>query len=88
MCHGQIYQKRNARAFNKKVRPRELLAGDLVLRKILPNQDDNRGKLALTYEGPYVIKQAFSRGALILTYMEGQELGKPIDSDSVKRYFA
>lgn len=88
MCHGQLYQKRVARAFNKKVKPREFQVGDLVLKKILPNRGDNRGKWAPTYEGPYVVKQAFSGGALILTDMEGQEIGRPINSDSVKRYFA
>ncbi|PKI77261.1 hypothetical protein CRG98_002330 [Punica granatum] len=33
LCHGQCYQQRMARAFNKKVRPREFSPGDLVLRK-------------------------------------------------------
>ncbi|XP_054811516.1 uncharacterized protein LOC129312805 [Prosopis cineraria] len=88
MCHGQLYQKRMARAFDKKLRPREFSAGDLVLKKILPNQEDNRGKWAPTYEGPYVVKHAFSGGALILADMDGQELAKPINADAVKRYFA
>ena len=87
MCHGQLYQRRIARAFNKKVRPREFREGDLVIKKILPSQEDNRGKWAPTYEGPYRVKYAFSGGALILTDMEGHELGKPINSDAVKRYY-
>jgi len=28
ICHGQCYQRRMARAFNKKVRPRHLKEGD------------------------------------------------------------
>ena len=87
MCHGQLYQRRIARAFNKKVRPREFREGDLVIKKILPSQEDNRGKWAPTYEGPYRVKYAFLGGALILTDMEGHELGKPINSDAVKRYY-
>ena len=33
MCHGQLYQCRVKRAFNKKVRPRVFEEGDLVLKK-------------------------------------------------------
>ncbi|KAG8478987.1 hypothetical protein CXB51_028873 [Gossypium anomalum] len=36
--HGQMYQKRMMRAYDKKVRPREFHEGDLVLKKILPIQ--------------------------------------------------
>ncbi|KAG8481494.1 hypothetical protein CXB51_026340 [Gossypium anomalum] len=56
--------KRMMRAYNKKVRPREFYEGDLVLKKILPIQKDFRGKLMPNWEGPYVIKKAFSGGAL------------------------
>ena len=87
MCHGQLYQGRMARAFNKKVHPRGFQAGDLVLRKVLSNHEDVRGKWAPTYEGPYVVKHAFSGGALILTDVNGEELGRPINSDAVKHYF-
>ncbi|XP_054808656.1 uncharacterized protein LOC129310763 [Prosopis cineraria] len=40
----QLYQKRMARAFDKKLYPWEFSAGDLVLKKIFLNQEDNRGK--------------------------------------------
>ena len=33
MCHGQLYQRRVERAFNKKVIPRVFEEGDLVLKK-------------------------------------------------------
>ena len=71
ICHGQCYQARMARAFNKKVRPREFKEGDLVLKKILPCQEDARGKFAPSYQGPFVVKKALSGGALILTEMDG-----------------
>ena len=35
LCHGQLYQKRMKKAFDKKVKPREFREGDLMLRKIL-----------------------------------------------------
>ena len=32
VCHGQCYQQRVAKSFNKKVKPRHFQVGDLVLR--------------------------------------------------------
>ncbi|KAK5803374.1 hypothetical protein PVK06_031019 [Gossypium arboreum] len=88
ICHGQMYQKRMIAAHDKKVRPREFHEGELVLRKILPIQKDLRGKWAPNWEGPYVVKKAFSGGALILTEMDGKELSNPVNSDAVKKYYA
>ncbi|KAG8481686.1 hypothetical protein CXB51_026571 [Gossypium anomalum] len=86
--HGQMYQKRMMRAYNKKVRPREFYEGDLVLKNILPIQKDFRGKWMPNWEGPYVVKKAFSGGALILAEMDGKTLPNPVNLDSVKKYFA
>ncbi|XP_039012179.1 uncharacterized protein LOC120141335, partial [Hibiscus syriacus] len=88
ICHGQMYQKRMIRAHGKKVRLREFHEGDLVLKRILPIQKDFRGKWMPNWEGPYVVKKAFSGGALVLTEMDGSELPYPVNSDAVKRYFA
>ena len=43
---------------------------------------------APTYEGPYVVKKAFSRGALILADMDGHDFNMPTNFDAVIRYFA
>ncbi|KAL4280265.1 hypothetical protein GQ457_03G011170 [Hibiscus cannabinus] len=88
ICHGQMYQKRMIRAHDKKVRPREFREGDLVLRKALPNLKDTRGKWAPNWEGPYIVTKAFSGGALILAEMDGDEFKNPVNSDSVKKYYA
>ncbi|KAA3455455.1 RNA-directed DNA polymerase (Reverse transcriptase), Ribonuclease H [Gossypium australe] len=73
------------RAYDKKVRPREFHEGDLVLKKILPIQKDFRGKWMPKWEGPYVVKKAFSGGALILAEIDGKNLSNPINPDVVKR---
>ena len=39
-------------------------------------------------EGPYVVKKAFSEGALIITEMDGKEFLGPINADIVKKYYA
>ncbi|RDX90447.1 hypothetical protein CR513_27687, partial [Mucuna pruriens] len=80
LYHGQLYQRRIKNAFHKKVRPHRF-KGDLVIRKILHNVKDPRGKWTTNYEGPYVVRNAFSRGALILVDSEGQELQHPVNID-------
>ena len=75
------------RAFDRKIKPREFKKGDLVLKMILNFQGDPRGKWTPNYEGPYVVKEAYSGGALILTDMDGSVLSNPINSDIVKKYY-
>jgi hypothetical protein len=87
LCHGQLYQRRMKQAFYKKVRPGEFREGDLVLKKILSFQPDARGKWTPNYEGPYVVKRAFSGGAMTLATMDGDELPRPVNADAVKKYF-
>ena len=58
------------------------------LKKMSHTVKDNRGKWAPNYEGPFVVKRAFSREALVLTNMDGEELPSPVNSDVVKRYYA
>ena len=88
ICDGQLYQQRLKRAFDKKIWPREFHTGDLVLRKILPIHTDPRGKWTPNYEGPYIVKKSFSGGALILKNMDGEDFPLPVNSDSVKKYYA
>ncbi|XP_070025882.1 uncharacterized protein [Nicotiana sylvestris] len=45
-CHGQLYQQRMARAYNKKVWPRNFEVGQLVLRRILPHHQEAKGKFS------------------------------------------
>jgi hypothetical protein len=87
ICHHQLYQKRMAKAYDKKVRPRLFQEGDLVLKKILSLPEEDQSKWAPNYEGPYVVRKAFSGGALKLARMDGGDLARPVNSDSVKRYY-
>ena len=88
LCHGQLYQNRMKKAFDKKVKPREFRESDLVLRKIMSFNADSRGKWTPNYEGPYVVKKAFSGDALVLENMDGKEFPRPMNADADKKYFA
>jgi len=76
------------RAFDKKVRLREFQEGELVMKKIITVQRDNKGKWMPNYEGPYMVKNALPGGALILTRMDGEELHLPINSNTIKKFYA
>ncbi|XP_070005468.1 uncharacterized protein [Nicotiana sylvestris] len=46
VCHGQLYQNKISRAFNKRVKPRQFPPGQLVLKKFFPHQHEAKGKLS------------------------------------------
>ncbi|PKI75686.1 hypothetical protein CRG98_003946 [Punica granatum] len=87
LCHGQCYQQRMARAFNARVRHREFKPGDLVLRTVLHITHDSRDKFAYKYDGPFVIREVFSGGAIILSDMDGTENAPPVNADALKKYY-
>ncbi|XP_073224812.1 uncharacterized protein [Cicer arietinum] len=60
----------------------------LMEAKLEESKWDYHGKWTPNYEGPYVVKKAFSGGALILTNMDGKDLALPVNSDAVKKYYA
>ena len=59
-----------------------------MLKKIHSFLTDSRGKWTTNYDGTYVVKKAFSGGALILTTMDSEEFPRPTSVDVVKKYFA
>ena len=75
------------RAHDKKVPLRQFRERNLVLKKILSNQQDQRGKWAPNWDCPYVVKRAFLGRALILPEMDGNDLSSPINSVVVKKYY-
>jgi len=85
ICHGQLYQNRMSRAFNKMVKLRQFAPGQLVLKKIFPHQDEAKGKFSPNWQGPYMVHRVLTGGALILAEMEGDIWPKPINSDAIKR---
>ena len=69
------------KTFNKKVRCQVYQVGDLVIKRIILPKGDPRGKWTPTYEGPFMIKNIFSGGAMILTIMDGDDLPHPVNAD-------
>ena len=60
MYHIQGYQRRLRKAFDKKVRTRDLKLGDLVLKEIRAPVQDANEKFKQNWANTYIIKQIYS----------------------------
>ncbi|KAL7263615.1 hypothetical protein ACSBR1_001722 [Camellia fascicularis] len=74
LYHVQGCQRRIAKAFNKKVKSRNLKEGDLVLKDNRAPIHDPRFKFRPNWTGPYIIKSIWSGGAVVLMDLDGLEL--------------
>ena len=86
LYHTQGYQRRLRKAFDKKVRTKDLKLGDLVLKEIrAPIQDANR-KFKQNWAGPCIIKQIYSGGAVRLMDLDENPFTEPTNMDQLKKY--
>ena len=84
--HAQGYQKRIVKAFNKKVKLRNLKEGDLVLKVLRDETFDPRGKMKPRWSGPFIIKKIMSRGATRIIDLDGEGMLRPINMDKLQKY--
>lgn len=87
LYHVQGYQRRIARAFNRKVKTKNLVEGDMVLKDIRAPAFDPRGKFRPKWVGPYIIKTILFGGAAQLIDFDGNEFSTLINLDLLKRYY-
>ena len=72
------YQQRICRGYNKGIKNREFIPGDLVLRKILGNtRDPVMGNLGPIWEGPYRITSIARVGAYRLEDLDERPVARP-----------
>ncbi|XP_077222030.1 uncharacterized protein LOC143855863 [Tasmannia lanceolata] len=88
LYHVQGYQRRVERAFNKKVRVRELKKGDLVLKSFRAPVYDPRGKFKPKWSGPYIVDEVLPGKAVRLLDENGEKLTEPTNLDQLKKYYA
>ncbi|WKA12626.1 hypothetical protein VitviT2T_029993 [Vitis vinifera] len=85
--HVRAYQRKMPRAFKKRVKPRPLKIGDLVLRVIRGLIRDPRGKFRPSWSGPYFIKELTSERSAWLMDLDGNQFLEPTNVDQLKRYY-
>ena len=67
------YQRKTARYYDQKVKPRSYKPGDLVLKKLLPvRKNPAHGKLGLNWEDPYIVSRVVRPGNYELQTEEGK----------------
>ncbi|RVW40893.1 hypothetical protein CK203_094286 [Vitis vinifera] len=82
--HVRAYQRKMARAFKKRVKPRPLRIGDLVLKVIRGLIRDPRGKFRPNWSGPYFIRELTPEGAAWLMDLDGNRFSEPTNVDQLK----
>ena len=86
--HMEDYQRKTARYYNQKVKPRSYMPGDLVLKKLLPERKNPaHGKLGPNWEGPYIISCIIRPGNYELHTDEGKVLHHSWNAEHLKRFF-
>ena len=86
LYHIQGYQRRLKKAFDKKVRTRDLKLGDLVLKEIRALVQDTNRKFKQNWAGLYIIKQIYSGGAVRLMDLDANPFTEPTNMDQLKKY--
>ncbi|GAV90783.1 hypothetical protein CFOL_v3_34187 [Cephalotus follicularis] len=82
------YQQRVGRYYNKRVSPRPLRQGDLVLRNsVVADPTGTRGKLAPAWEGPYKIKRVLRPGTFKLETLGGREISRAWKAEHLRKYY-
>ena len=82
------YQRKTARYYNQKVKPRSYMPGDLVLKKLLPaRKNPAHGKLGPNWEGPYIISRVVRLGNYELQTEEGKILQHAWNAEHLKRFY-
>ena len=87
LIHTQIYKRRIARAFNKKVKPGKIKASDMVLKQSKAIVFDPRGKFRSNWEGPYLVKIVLPKGTARISDLEGNKFTEPVNLDRLKKYY-
>ncbi|KAK1573408.1 hypothetical protein QYE76_037558 [Lolium multiflorum] len=78
-----------ARAYNKKVKPKEFQVGDLVWEAVLPlgTKDKVYGKWSPNWHGPYKVDQVLKGNAYMLEQLDGVKFPVAVNGQHLKKYF-
>ena len=85
LYHIQGYQRRFRKAFDKKVRTRDLKLKGLVLKEIQALVQDVNGKFKQNWAGPYIIKQIYSGGVVRLMDLDTNPFIEPTNMNQLKK---
>nr|KYP53806.1 hypothetical protein KK1_024380 [Cajanus cajan] len=79
-------KERIEKTYNKRVKVRGFQVGDLVLKVILPMDQNSRhlGKWSYNWEGPFIIEQVYSKNAYVIKGINLNAASKVINGKYLK----
>ncbi|XP_057457904.1 uncharacterized protein LOC130748677 [Lotus japonicus] len=80
-----VVKQRSERRYNTRVVPRQMEAGDLVLRSKTRGPDDS--KLSPNWEGPYRIRRELGQGAYHLEELSGRRIPRAWNAQHLRYYY-
>ena len=82
------YQRKTARYYDQKVKPRSYTPGNLVLKKLLPaRKNPTHGKLRPNWEGPYIVSRVVRLGNYELQTEERKILSHSWNAEHLKHFY-
>ncbi|KAA0031666.1 uncharacterized protein E6C27_scaffold139G004460 [Cucumis melo var. makuwa] len=85
----ECYQARMSKAFDKHVKPRSFLVGELVLaiRRPIITTRHTGNKFTSKWDGPYIVKEVYTNGAYKIVDRDKLKIG-PINGKFLKNFYA
>ena len=81
-------QRKTARYYNQKVKPRSYKLGDLVLKKLMPaRKNPAHRKLGPNWEGPYIVSRVVRPGNYELQTEEGKVLHHAWNAEHLMHFY-
>ncbi|GAV68581.1 hypothetical protein CFOL_v3_12084, partial [Cephalotus follicularis] len=82
------YQQRVSRYYNKRINPRPLREGYLVLHNAaIADPTGTRGKVAPNWEGPYKVKKVLRLGTFKLETLGGRKIPRAWNVEHQRKYY-
>ena len=82
------YQRKTARYYDQKVKPKSYKPGNLVLKKLFPaRKNPEHGKLGPNWEGPYIVSSVVRPGNYELQTEKGKILPHAWNVEHLKRFY-
>ncbi|KAK8957147.1 hypothetical protein KSP39_PZI000273 [Platanthera zijinensis] len=82
------YQRRIARFYDRRVKPRPISVGDLVLRSLeAAGKGPQQNKLIAAWEGPYVVTAVVKPRTFKIINAEGKTLPRTWNAQNLRRFY-
>jgi len=82
-----VYNQRIERYYNRRVRARSFLPGDLVLRRVSVSNPRDSNKLSPSWEGPYRVTETLSPAAYRLKTMDGTPIKNTWNIQNLRKFY-